>query len=390
MTKNCQIKSKLVLFYNTPTIHTVMMAMLRKLYDWVVSKLDKLILYIFGHKGSGSGVGDTKQEHYTDYKLLRSKKDVIGVGQHRTGWPWVFSNLSIYESDNGILFDDFVEQNFCYNPIPNIYREPWIAIFHHPKNIPLFGNYKENLSRVFEMDEFKESCKELKVAFALSDDLAEWLRERLDCKVVSLKHPMGINENNLWDAEKWNADKQAYQIGFYLRNTRLIEQIPEVDGIQYNRLWSDMTWLKNYDNRVSKYWDHHFNTSFDFEDANYYDTRYHYRTAEECSVKFVLPSRYDEILKSGVVVVEYFECSASNVILECIASNTPIIVNRMPSTVQYLGEDYPLFFDHPEEIPHLFKKVEEANAYLQDIDKDDILIDTFVKNILKEVNQIKR
>jgi hypothetical protein len=368
-----------------------MMALISVFYSWIISCLDKLILRIFGHTtNNGSGAGDNDGGYYTDYKLLRAKKDVIGVGQHRTGWPWVFNNLSIYESVDGILFDDFLEQNFCYKPIPDIYREPWIAIFHHPKNIPLFGNYKENLNRVFEMEEFKESCKELKVAIALSDELAEWLREKLDCKVVSLKHPIGLECNPQWDIEKWNKDKQAYQIGFYLRNTRLIEQIPNVDDIAFNRLWSDMTWLKNYDTKVSKYWSNHGETSFDFESENYFNTRCGYRLAEDHNINFVLPSRYDEILTSGVVVVEYFECSASNVILECIASNTPIIVNRISATVQYLGEGYPLFFDHPEEIPDLFAKVAEANAYLKTMDKEDIKIDTFVQNILKEVNQIKR
>jgi len=207
---------------------------------------------------------------------------------------------------------------------------------------------------------------------------------------VSLKHPIDVDQPNEWDYDAWCKNKTSYQIGFYLRNTRLIEQIPNVEGVEFNRLWSDMDWLQIYDGKVSKYWDNLFKSSFDFRDKNYFNARYKYREAGDHSVKFALPSKYDEILRTSVVLVEYFECSASNVILECIAGNTPIIVNRLPSTVQYLGEDYPLFFDSPEEIPDLYNKIEEANLYLKALDKRDINIEGFMKNILKEVNQIKK
>jgi hypothetical protein len=55
---------------------------------------------------------------------------------------------------------------------------------------------------------------------------------------------------------------------------------------------------------------------------------------------------YLNILLSSVVFVEYIDCSASNTILECIATCTPIIVNRHPAIVEYLGNDYPLYHDN--------------------------------------------
>ena len=48
---------------------------------------------------------------------------------------------------------------------------------------------------------------------------------------------------------------------------------------------------------------------------------------------------------SSVIFVEYIDCSASNTILECIATCTPIVVNRHPAIEEYLGIDYPLYHD---------------------------------------------
>jgi hypothetical protein len=66
------------------------------------------------------------------------------------------------------------------------------------------------------------------------------------------------------------------------------------------------------------------------------------------------------------------------------------MVNRLPAIEQYLGKDYPLFFTHPEEIPGLMNRVKEAHLYLKNMNKDDLDIDYFKKEILKEVNKIKR
>lgn len=365
---------------------------IKKVWNWIKSKIKKFINWLFEkNQGGVSGSGSSdKTLKYSDINLVRATKDAIGVGYHRTGWPWVLDHLSTIHSKSGIIFDDFLEQNFCYKEKPTIYKEPWVAIFHHPKNIPSFGNYRENLSVVFESKEFKESVKNLKVAIALSDELADWLRTQLDCDVVSMKHPINIDTTNQWDYEAWDNNKKLYQIGFYLRNTRLVEQIPNIDGVDIKRLWGNMDWLESYDTKVGKHWDNHFTDSLMCMNESYFTTRYNYRSAEDHSVEFVLPSKYDDILRESVVIADYFECSASNVILECISGNTPIIINRLPSTEQYLGEEYPLFFNHPEEIPSLLCKVKEAHDYLRNLDKSDLDIDYFKKQILRVVNNIKR
>ena len=54
---------------------------------------------------------------------------------------------------------------------------------------------------------------------------------------------------------------------------------------------------------------------------------------------------YLNLLKSNIVFCDYIDCSASNTILECIATGTPIILNYHPAIEEYLGIDYPLYFN---------------------------------------------
>lgn len=320
--------------------------------------------------GSGSGTGCPK---YRGIKLVRRYEESIGVGFHRSGWPYVFSFLESIQSPNGILFDDFVEQNFCYRDKPIVYREPWVGVFHHPPTIPYFGNQRENLLEMFKKPEFKESAKNLKLAFALSEHLAKFLRLHLTCPVVVVKHPIGPS-SKVWTQNNYirNKNKQLVQVGYYLRNTQLINQIP-LSSFKKTRLWTKKEWAQIFDDRVKAYWE-------------IQDTRKNYGWNTELT--FIPPSAYDEILSKNIVVMEVFDASASNGVLDCIVRNTPIIINKNPAVVEYLGEDYPLYFSHPDEIPLLADKALEAHEYLKNMDKSFLSAELFIKQILSHIEKL--
>ena len=63
---------------------------------------------------------------------------------------------------------------------------------------------------------------------------------------------------------------------------------------------------------------------------------------------------YDQLLEKNIVFIELIDASANNTILECIVRNTPIIVNKIEPVVEYLGDDYPLYFENL--ITHIPKK----------------------------------
>ena len=48
-------------------------------------------------------------------------------------------------------------------------------------------------------------------------------------------------------------------------------------------------------------------------------------------------------LSSSVVLCLLYATAANNVVIECIARATPILVNPLAAVVEYLGPDYPLY-----------------------------------------------
>jgi hypothetical protein len=55
-------------------------------------------------------------------------------------------------------------------------------------------------------------------------------------------------------------------------------------------------------------------------------------------------ARYDELLSKNIVFLHLYNAVANNAIIECIVRNTPVLVNPLPSVVEYLGVDYPFYF----------------------------------------------
>jgi hypothetical protein len=105
---------------------------------------------------------------------------------------------------------------------------------------------------------------------------------------------------------------------------------------------------------------------------------------------------YDKLLAHSVVFVKLEDASAVNTVIECIMRNTPIIINRHPAVVEYLGEHYPLYYDvrttaaggiaYPRvDISDIdVARIKDAHRYLTNLDKTPIAIDTFI-SALKSV-----
>ena len=114
-------------------------------------------------------------------------------------------------------------------------------------------------------------------------------------------------------------------------------------------------------------------------DSNLFDPvkMYYTKTFEE----------YDNFLENNIVFIDLFDASANNTILECIVRNTPIIVNRCEGVVEYLGEDYPLYFNNLDEVNELlsYPNITKAHEYLKSLNGDSF--DTFSKKFINIVNK---
>jgi hypothetical protein len=58
---------------------------------------------------------------------------------------------------------------------------------------------------------------------------------------------------------------------------------------------------------------------------------------------------YDDLLSRAVIFLDLVDASAVTTIVECLVRGTPLLINRIPPVFEYLGADYPLYFEPLEE-----------------------------------------
>jgi len=281
----------------------------------------------------------------------------VGRSHHRSGWPYAWRSLQLIHSKDGLLFDDFVERSFTYRRLLRPYLKPWASVWHNPPRMPFWFDANQDPRAVMDSPLFQRSRPHLKVAFALSEYLASWLRTRLDCPVYSLLHPTEMVANN-WSPEAFmsNPERKAVQVGWWLRNTRAIYQLPVVPGWTKMNLKLPDSWVVAAEARVAEYW-------------KQMDTRKD--VGQVLEVPRLPNEEYDKLLAENVVFLELFDASANNAVVECLARDTPIIVNRHPAVEEYLGKDYPGFYDQWEQAPSLFTEdnVLACHHHIAAIDK---------------------
>ena len=94
---------------------------------------------------------------------------------------------------------------------------------------------------------------------------------------------------------------------------------------------------------------------------------------------------YDEALSCNIVYLDLYDSSANNAIVECIARGTPILVNPIPPVVEYLGKDYPFYFNSPEEAAEKalnLDLVKSTHKYLMTCKtRDKLTMDYFIQSI---------
>lgn len=82
-------------------------------------------------------------------------------------------------------------------------------------------------------------------------------------------------------------------------------------------------------------------------------------------------AEYDHLLSRNIVFLEPLDASANNAVVECIVRNTPIVVNRHPAVEEYLGRDYPLFYERFHQAGELLtdEHILAAHRFLLSMDK---------------------
>jgi len=296
---------------------------------------------------------------------------------HRAGWPYVLSYLK-HDPNGPILFDDFVERTFeDRRKHGEAWSVPWVGMFHHPPNMPPWFNKEQPLDRLFSSTWWHRVRPFMVGAMALSDYLADYLRATIpDVPVGVVKHPtMFVDKMFDWDAFEANPNPLVVQVGWYLRNYKAIYQMPVPDWIGRAHLKDEAPWIRGAAQRTDFY--------SPFRDREVYPG--------VKVIKRLSNEAYDELLSRNLMAVEFFDTSANNAVVEAIVRNTPLVVNNHRAVREYLGDDYPLFFDDIGDCYTLLadkSRVRAAYEYLRDMDKSELTGASFAAGVERFVQSV--
>lgn len=99
-------------------------------------------------------------------------------------------------------------------------------------------------------------------------------------------------------------------------------------------------------------------------------------------------SDYDSLLSQNIVYLKLVDSAAVNTLIECIARNTPIVISKLPSIVEILGPDYPLYIHNYSSDVITWKNIQSAHFYLKKLDKTPLTIPFFLNSFQTCLNTI--
>ena len=366
-------------------------------------------------------------------------------GVHRSGWQYVFENISYLHDDNHpLLLDMYLDRTFIWNSEINEilnfipYKKDWIGFIHHTFDTSFSKN---NCYALFDNQLFIKSLKCCKGLFVLSKYLQKQiqdflLKKKMNVNVYYIMHPTDTNVK-LFTFKSFidNNEKKILHIGGWLRDTYSFYNIKTTDikykkrltatkkypinkwiikGKHMNNYFPETTFLNTFYNtlksnikiingsNVSTCQESDVDLqcisqpcisqpsissgtySIDNINNNWYKNLFSDVKNKINSINFInhlSNSEFDDILTKNIVFLNLVDASATNTVIECIVRNTPIIINKHPAIVELLGESYPLFYENNLDYNEMINKVQVLISDGNAIEKASIYLSNIKSDI---------
>ena len=345
---------------------------------------------------------DTFQEHDFASNNLYFKKKYTNCGKHFFGWKatmnYLIQHLHFSETKykQKYYLDEWIEKLLIWGN--KIQSKQYLDIIHEENlqlisflHCPPFESYskRDDLllnddlclnKKMIDLIHKNNLFHSITFLYVLSVHHKHYIINtypQLKNKVLSVYHPIDIDNNSkneLFDIYKFMNNKNICHIGWWLRNFNSFINFEVPTG--YNKVIL-----------VKQEFKKHFDEKFGNEIC---DGNKNIQIINELK-----DNDYVKLFNNSCIFCDLVDCVANNVVLECIKYNTPIIIRRLPSLEEYLGKNYPLFFNDDDELLHfksediLMKKIQEANVYLKNLNKTPFMLNSFVNKINYDLNKLR-
>lgn len=260
----------------------------------------------------------------------------------------------------------------CHKKYP---KENFISFIHNP-----FNTYKyQALMKVSSVKPYPECILDLlsqhcKGLFFLSKSECVkyqdfFQSQGLNIHMQSLYYPMQ-NFRNRFCMNKFltNKHKLLIQSGMHLRKV----STPFLIAPSFSNTSVRLAQIP---------WGHRNQESLNFEIKEYNLNTKHFHLVE--TLPQISRENYLKLYESNLFLFDAHDTAACTLVLDCILACTPLIARRLPTNEEYLGKDYPLFFDSTAQIYDLatnFAKIQEAHEFLCNKNKTHLTLDYFKKS----------
>jgi hypothetical protein len=251
---------------------------------------------------------------------------------------------------------------------------PWYGILHYPEFVEEM-NYTsyESAENIIKSEAFAESKNFCKGIIVLSEHCKNYIKSVIhDIPIHVVYHPTELDECKQFNIQTYldNTEKKIIQLGYWMRKHDTIYNINAPSSFSKwwlpgGSYWKEMMYAIYGKNKASQMLE-----------------------SSDVTIRMYLPNEvYDELLSCNICLVDVFNSSANNSILECIARCTPIFAKKHPAIVEYLGIDYPLYFNSVEDINRKLNSddfitdIIYTYLYLRNMDKTKFKLSTFINSI---------
>lgn len=292
------------------------------------------------------------------------------------------SNWSVVEKVIGQLDKKGIFVSFCdiyFTDTTNPITDLWYGIIHNPFN---WENYTPwgNKTTLFNLDSFIASLPFCKILFVMNDTQIMHIEQCLKSMgfnniiVASLIHPINkLTYEFNYDKYILNKNKTIYSIGNWLRKQYSIFKLKCCDKFKKSIIpFTERTKLE------LQYYAKLDNVRLTNDEMNSVN-----------KLEYVSPHNYHKIFENNLVFLDVYLTTINNTFLECIITNTPIILNRKQEYINLIGSDYPLFFDNIDDINSFIEcddNILRAHNYLKNIDKTKFSITYFKQTLEKYID----
>jgi len=243
---------------------------------------------------------------------------------------------------------------------PKTYEQPWIGFWHNPPDLRGYVSSNDVVhtpQNVLMRTEFKKSLEYCKGIFVFSRTMANWVEKIFslyDYKIpVSVViHPTETMPKRL--CFSYSNTKILLQVGSWLRDCLFLFKL---------KVRMEKIWVIGDENALRRLCDDIFstkNTEF-YETAKKiksilesgYESNKKYNLTHDVSIIKLSNEKYDIFLSKNIVITNVKGSSTNNGVIECIARKTPLLINKIDAVREYLGEDYPMYYNNINEVQNM-------------------------------------